>query len=511
MMSESRFVAMMLTVVVISTTACVDERVVYRDGPNFAAPPTASASFVGYSDESKKATVCGACHVGQQAKWKNTGHASAWNTLDTNPGKQPFCQACHTVNNLGNAVTDTSVAWRSTKDARYHDVQCESCHGPGLEHINLPTRGQMLPSIKADTGRSVTDGCAECHSGSHHPFVEDWRRSRHATSFTRAYNGSTATAPEIPGGPRAACQGCHIGQAVLANWGVNTNYKDKNFATSATGQGVTCVVCHDPHGSSNPKQLRFPVDSRDPDNNLCVKCHNRRGSPDFAGTRNTPHASHGPLLFGSAGWWPPGLQFDDTQSSHSSDRNPKLCAGCHLGKYNVTDKATGNFVVTVTGHRFTAIPCVDANGAPTIDQNCQISGRSFKSCAAAGCHSEATARTAITTAELDIRVLYSALEQQIATGRGDGRIPASEFASGKVSTARGATFNAALAKSHGAEVHNPFLVKALLRASLAQVQKEYGVPSPVPTSRLAPYDALILGAAPSRNAQPSTAVQGSDR
>lgn len=477
------------------SAGCVDEKIVYRDGPNFAAPPAAAASFIGYDDQATKLTVCGNCHVGQQGKWKETKHANAWRTLDQNAGKQGLCQACHTVSNLGNAVTDTTVGWRSTKDARYQDVQCESCHGPGLQHVGSPTRGQMLPSIKADTGRAITNGCSECHSGSHHPFVEDWRKSRHATSYTRAYNGTTATAPEVPGGPRSACQGCHIGQAVMSNWGVNTNYTDKTFATNATGQGVTCVVCHDPHGSSNPKQLRYPIDSRDPDNNLCVKCHNRRGNPDFTGSRDTPHAPHGPLILGSAGWWPPGIQFDETQGSHSSDKNPKLCAGCHVSKYDVRDKATNNFVVTVTGHRFTAIPCVDANGAPTADQACtQVTQRSFKSCAASGCHTEASARSVFVTAEADIKVLYTALDQQIAAGRANGRIPATEFVAGKVTTARGATFNSNLAKMHGSEVHNPFLVKALLRASLAQVQKDYGVPSPIPVSRLAPYDVMILKA-----------------
>lgn len=471
---------------------CVDEKIVYRDGPNFAAPPSAAASFLGYDDQATKLTVCGNCHVGQQAKWKGTKHADAYATLEKSGQKQGLCEGCHTVNNLGNAVTDTSVGYRTTKDKRYHDVQCETCHGAGLQHVGLPTRGQMLATIRADTGRAVTDGCSECHSGTHHPFVEEWRKSRHATSYTRAYNGATATAPEVPNGPRAACQGCHIGQAVLANWGVNTNYSNKDFATQATGVGATCAVCHDPHGSPNSKNLRFAIDSRDPESNLCVKCHNRRGNPDFSGSRDTPHAPHGPLVFGSAGWWPPGLQFDESLGSHSSDKNPKLCAGCHVSKYSVTDKATGKFVVSVTGHRFLAAPCVDANGAPTDSQTCAETQRSFRSCATSGCHTEASARTVHATALLDIKVLYTALDQQIATGRANGRIPATEFGAGKVTTARGATFNSNLAKMPGSEVHNPFLVKALLRASLAQVQKDYGVPSPIPLSRLAPYDQLIL-------------------
>ena len=490
----------------VATAGCVDEKIVYRDGPSFAAPPTAAASFVGYDDQTAKLTVCGNCHVTQQGKWKSTKHADAWNTLDKSGSRQGLCEGCHTVSNLGNVATDTAVGWRSTKDKRYYDVQCESCHGSGLQHVGNPARGQMLASVKANVG--LTNGCAECHAGTHHPFVEEWSKTRHATPNDHVFNATTGTPPvgEVAGGPRGACQSCHIGQKVLEAWGVTTNYTEKSAAINcsqdvnercvgtSTALGTTCVVCHDPHGSANPRQLRFPVDSRDPDQNLCVKCHNRRGNPDFSGSRNEPHAPHGPLLLGSAGWWPPGLNFDETQGSHSSDRNPKLCAGCHLGKYNVSDKATGKFVITVTGHRFLAIPCVDANGAPTDSQGCTVSQKSFKSCAASGCHTEATARTAFVTAEADFKVLYDALDQQIATGRANGKIPATELAAGKVTTVRGALFNSALAKMPGSEAHNPFLVKALLRASLAQVQKDYGVPSPIPLPMLAPYDVLILKA-----------------
>jgi predicted CXXCH cytochrome family protein len=348
----------------------------------------------------------------------------------------------------------------------------------------------MLASIRVDTTASIGNGCAECHSGTHHPFVEEWRKSRHATSYTRAYNGTTATAPEVPGGPRAACQGCHIGQAVLTAWGVNTNYVERGLGqTRATGEGVTCVVCHDPHVANNPKQLRFPVDSRDPARNLCVRCHDRRGTPDFTGNRDSPHAPHGPLVFGTAGWWPPGVVFEETQSSHGSEKNPRLCAGCHVQNYAVTDKITGAFQVQVVGHRFLAIPCVDANGAPTDSQTCQITTRSFKSCAASGCHTEATARSALASAEADIGFLTATLDNMLTQVPATEKLPA---AAGKVTSARGAAYNSALAKSHGAEVHNPFLVKALLRASIVQVSTEYNIPRP-PGLNLAPYDSIIVG------------------
>ena len=475
----------------LAVGGCVDEKIVYRDGPNYAAPPSAAASFVGYSDVANKVTVCGNCHVSQQAKWKGSAHADAFATLEKSGSMQGYCQACHTVNNLGNVATDTTAGWRSTKDNRYHDVQCESCHGAGLAHIQQPTRGQMLASIKADTGKGLTNGCSECHTGTHNPFVEEWRQSRHATSYTRAYNGTTATAPEVPGGPRAACQSCHIGQRVLEAWGVNTNFVEKSQGqTAATSVGVACAVCHDPHGTPNSKNLRFPIDSRDLDNNLCMKCHYRRAVPDFSSSYGTsPHSPQGPMLLGEAGWWPPGIQADgDLVAAHGSERNPKLCATCHVNKYDVTDKATGKFVQTVTGHRFRAIPCVDSNGLPlpNAGQNCAVTQRSFKGCAASGCHTEASARTIMITAQQDIAGLAVGLNAMLA------RVPSSEFAVGKVTSARGARFNVNLALSPGSEVHNPFLAKALLRASIAQVAKDYNL-TPPPGLDIAPYDKQILG------------------
>jgi predicted CXXCH cytochrome family protein len=458
---------------VSAASACVDEKIVYRDGPAFTTPPAAAANFLGYHDETVGKTVCGNCHVTQQGKWEQTAHSDAWATLQASAGKSASCEGCHSVGNRGNAVTNTNVGYASTQDSRYHDVQCESCHGPGLEHVTAPARGQMLASVHADTGAGVTNGCAECHSGTHHPFVEEWRASRHATSYTRAYNGASATAPDIPFGPRSACQGCHIGQAVLANWGVNTNYTERTAGqTIATGEGVTCVVCHDPHGSENPKQLRFAVDSRDPETNLCAKCHNRRSTPDWSGSRDEPHAPHGPLVFGTAGWWPPGIEFVETQSTHGSERNPKLCATCHVQRYNVTDKATGQFQVSVVGHRWLPIPCVDANGRPTTDQNCSIAGRSFRSCAEAGCHTEATARSAFVAAENDVNGLIALLDGMIA------QVPANQFGAGKVTVGRGAKFNSALAKMPGSEVHNPLMIKALLRYSGLALNQTYGIPLP---------------------------------
>lgn len=237
---------------------------------------------------------------------------------------------------------------------------------------------------------------------------------------------------------------------------------------------MTCVVCHDPHGSSNEHQLRFAADSRDIESNLCAKCHQRRSVPDWAGSSDSPHAPHGPLVLGEAGWFPEGVSFEAPMSTHGSEANPGLCKTCHLTNYSVTDAATGAFQVTVTGHRFIAIPCVDANGAPTDDQSCTVTGRSFKGCASATCHgnSEANARSAFTAANSDVLGLAALLDQMVA------QVPSNQFGAGKTTAGRGAKFNSALAKGAGAAVHNPFLVKALLRYSGVALNQAYGIAIP---------------------------------
>jgi predicted CXXCH cytochrome family protein len=451
----------------VALGSCVDEKIVYRDGPNFVTPPSSAASFLGYSDEATKKTVCGSCHAGQQATWATTAHAGAFATLASSGAMQGSCQACHTVNDRGNAIADTSAGWRTTHDTRYHDVQCESCHGPGLAHVSSPQRGQMLASVLADTGAAVTNGCSECHNGTHQPFVEEWRKTDgHGESHSIQPSATVPTATDT----KATCQGCHNTIGVLAAWGVNTNFKEKVSATYVQ-VGNTCVVCHNPHGSENTHQLRYAIDVRDVNSNLCMRCHQRRAIPDPA-VNSGPHSEQGPLLLGQAGWWPPNLNIGDSLSAtHGSARNPKLCATCHVQRYTVNDKVTGKFAIQVTGHRFLPIPCVDANGAPTDDQSCAVSAKSFKGCAASSCHgSESIARAAYTTTQARIASINVELRRLLAL------VPASQFVIGPTyTTARGAKFNADLADQPGAFVHNPFLVEQLLRASISQVAKDYNL------------------------------------
>jgi predicted CXXCH cytochrome family protein len=465
--------ALAAVAMLVFVATCTTEKIVYRSGTNFAPPATAAANFIGYYDVVAKQTVCGSCHIDYQTRWASTKHAKAWADLTANTAATGVCQACHTVSNLGNAITDTAVAYRSTKDARYHDVQCESCHGPGLTHASAPSSSNHpLASISADT--NATNGCGECHSGTHEPFVNEWKLTNAKGLSHSIVQSGTATNADL------TCRGCHTAQGALNAFGVTENYVEKVATTGITAANalpLVCATCHDPHGSSNPKQLRFSIGAASIDDNLCIKCHQRRADPTQVTTRNSVHSPEGPTLLGVAGWFPPGLSAGDSIiGTHGTpSRNPQLCAGCHVTRFTVTDKTSGNFVFQTTGHRFIAAPCVDANGGPTAGQTCDIAAKTFRSCVSTGCHaSEAVARTLYLTDSARVLQLVTSLNSAIAKVNAlkpaDCKLPVTKFTS-----CLGGQFNVSLAQAPGGFVHNPFLIEQLLVATINQIQKDYGV------------------------------------
>jgi hypothetical protein len=221
--------------------------------------------------------------------------------------------------------------------------------------------------------------------------------------------------------------------------------------------------------------LRYPITVPDEEQNLCMRCHHKRGLPDSASPSRGPHSPEGPLLLGDAGWVPPNMPLEPGTvivGTHGSERNPRLCAGCHVYRFDVTDEATGDFIVSSVGHRFEATPCLGTNGAPSGDTACARTQQSFASCTAAGCHgSQDAARSALTTAETRLAFLAGQLASALA------KVPATEFSAtdNRYSTAEGALFNQQLAQMTGTAAHNPFLAEALLIASIQQVQIDYGV------------------------------------
>jgi hypothetical protein len=449
-----RAVSSVVPVLLLLQVAC-DGSIVYRE-PGVEPPPAGAGEFLGYSAVDSKRTMCGNCHIGKQREWQETAHASAWSTLQGSGRAQQLCEACHAVTSKGNRITQEGVGWAGTANARYQDVQCESCHGPGLVHVTNPDAVGTKPLAPLAVGTDLTHGCGQCHSGVHRPFAEEWSRSKHARVVaSRSTNVN--------------CIGCHEAKGVLQAWGVKSTFMEESAAGDHLA--ITCAVCHDPHEKRYDGQLRFPMDVPSVEQNLCMKCHRRRATPDLASAQG-PHAPEGPLLLGEAGWFPPNFAFPPGAlvGSHGSDRNPRLCATCHVTDYQVNDALTGGFSFRATGHSFQAIPCIGPEGIPTGEADCELTQRSFRSCTS--CHlSEAGARTALAVANLRITTLVTEVTGLLA------RIPASEFnaADGRYTTGEGARFNMQLAQKKGSSAHNPFLVEALLIASVRQIEIDYGI------------------------------------
>ena len=541
------FAALFGTLAIAFLAGCTETNTEYVERPQFNPPPDSVNGFMGYYTASTKQTTCGNCHVSFQGTWVDTKHASAYDNLVNSGESQPFCFSCHTVNATGNSVAlgpdSLSAGWDAVQSPAYHDVQCESCHGPGYTHISSPsTNNHPLARAgvygkNAGGPKDTTASCGGCHSGSMNPFVEQWAQTGHADSAANASPAGTLAAP-------GCGANCHEGQHALARFnGDPSHFVEKDsVGQTTTLPPATCAVCHDPHGSPYQGQLRLPIDNPDITQNLCMQCHNRNTTPSANFTNSTAtttsrgaHAAQGPILLGAgAGYIPAGFVYDSTQAftSHASLNNPRLCAGCHVNPFQV------NATMRSVGHLFSPDACLDGAGAPIKNNDCAYTGATRfwgqtpaelpptgSGCLASSCHASAdAAASALNSERVQVATLANLLWKDVnhtLNNGGEyymdaldtGYLPTLLFKLGAnnnptgtdgfkaflgtdahVSPAEGALFNAMMLAdslyghndgSHG--VHNPFYYEALLAASINDVQTSYAafLPAPPPAVQAA--------------------------
>ena len=102
------------------------------------------------------ADSCRPCHRPEFLSWKQTGHASAFETLvEEHSDALPECVACHVVGAGEAAGYNPRVKGLS----ELVNVQCEVCHGPGSEHSRDGTYGDGLGE----------KGCTICHDADNSP------------------------------------------------------------------------------------------------------------------------------------------------------------------------------------------------------------------------------------------------------------------------------------------------------------------------------------------------------
>jgi predicted CXXCH cytochrome family protein len=188
----------------------------------------------------------------------------------------PTCDGCHSV--------DYNI---QTKQVAEWNVGCEKCHGPGSEHVEHPSRTNILNPARMDYVRA-SDTCIQCHSQGRPPVIPiegkyyDWpvgyRVGLHLQDFWQLEEHT-------------------LGETTFTHFPDGTAHKNRmqgnDFVQSVMyRRGVTCFSCHDAHGTENYAQLRKPADQ------LCLDCH---GPLSLNGPRTGTLEEHTHHKKGSAG------------------------------------------------------------------------------------------------------------------------------------------------------------------------------------------------------------------
>ena len=109
--------------------------------------------------------ACGSCHADALAWWTSSPHGQAMARLEAQGSHEdPRCVRCHATP-LGGFAGDDPAKFRTTEG-----VGCESCHGPGGNHVaagggtdNIEGLGESCPVCVIEAV------CTSCHTSAWHP------------------------------------------------------------------------------------------------------------------------------------------------------------------------------------------------------------------------------------------------------------------------------------------------------------------------------------------------------
>lgn len=167
-----------------------------------------------------------------------------------------MCIACHTTNMIKNYDTTTDTF--NTKWSEIN-VSCQSCHGPGEQHVKWAQSHQAFIKnkglnidYKIDHAKKVLETCAICHARRN----ELTDNAKAGDAFMDNYQPALLTEGlYYPDGQQ---------QGEVYIYG--------SFLQSKMHQkGVTCTDCHNPHTGKLKSQ----------GNAVCTQCHNPSGSSRF--------------------------------------------------------------------------------------------------------------------------------------------------------------------------------------------------------------------------------------
>jgi predicted CXXCH cytochrome family protein len=244
------------------------------------------------------------------------------------------------------AVADSNGEFDIDGDGRLDEINvgCESCHGPGSEHIESRTRGQRIVSPSLLTPERELVLCGACHSrpqgkaagGTEAPLSASGympapgvRRRDYLRDFTQRVD---ASARELY--PSGDSKSNHQQYGDFMHSGMYRNGRVL----------MTCSSCHDAHGSDSATHMLLKAAD---DNSSCTGCHS---SSEFTAPRGHVTKATGFVHDGTEEMFFVCTSCHMVRTASSGARHPELLDALPTGvkpvQYFHGDLASHRFAVT---------------------------------------------------------------------------------------------------------------------------------------------------------------------
>jgi DmsE family decaheme c-type cytochrome len=182
------------------------------------------------------------------------------------------CSLCHADHDEWTKVSVHAGAVVKTK-AGEEVTGCESCHGPGSEHVEDMTPG-TIRSFRRESAKDGIDTCLACHGETHAEL--NYRRSAHMKRDVSCTDCHLATTSEgfhkmrvvddvMRDAQPKVCYECHTDQRGSFALPYHHPVEEKFMG---------CTACHDPHGTFTAVQMK-----RRNTETVCTKCHEDTSGP----------------------------------------------------------------------------------------------------------------------------------------------------------------------------------------------------------------------------------------
>jgi DmsE family decaheme c-type cytochrome len=220
------------------------------------------------------------------------------------------CITCHETEGKALKATLHGKGQNPRTPASQEGRTCETCHGPGQAHAESGGETSKIRRISTMAPREASAICLTCHDRGDHA---NWKGSMHDA---RNLGCTTCHSVHSPKSDKAQLKAASITETCATCHKTEVAKEQRSGHMPVREGKMTCVSCHNPHGTTNVRMLRVGNWI----NETCVSCHTEKRGPflwDHAPVReacNTCHDPHG-----------------SNNDRMLVAKLPMLCQRCHIG------------------------------------------------------------------------------------------------------------------------------------------------------------------------------------